>query len=445
MFGLLRVRPCKLTAEQKYRHRLHYCGTCKTLSRLYGQSSRILLNHDAVFLGEILSALELQNIADWSRYIQSYNCTSIPRENELPLSLQFAATANILLTEFKVADHIQDSNQRRWKLLAGIFDRAFRQAVARLEDWAFPLPELRVLQNLQTEREKNIGTLAAEFSPEEALKYLAFPTAKATAMFFSHGAKLIGKENLQSPLYRLGYDFGRLIYLLDAYEDFERDAIKNEFNAFRIAFHWAEPKLSTAQRQQIRARLLALQENIVESISRLSLPPATSQQFIERIKINVAQKLSISLPVITHRHQPSTLKSRWLASIMKTKKLLDQDSENISSLNFLKTPFVFAFVALVIFLFPKQSVKSTRECFELSANLMFLSALPGAIIGIFLTALPPELSEGKKKGKASNSGCGSCGDGCCDGGCDCCCFACSDSGCDCCSGCCDGCDCNCCD
>jgi uncharacterized protein DUF5685 len=57
MYGLMRARHCGQSIEQSERHRFHYCGTCKTMGRLYGQRSRILLNHDAVFLAELLTLL----------------------------------------------------------------------------------------------------------------------------------------------------------------------------------------------------------------------------------------------------------------------------------------------------------------------------------------------------------------------------------------------------
>ncbi len=43
MFGLMKRPP-----------REPYCGTCKTMGERYGQKTRLLLNHDTVFLAELL-------------------------------------------------------------------------------------------------------------------------------------------------------------------------------------------------------------------------------------------------------------------------------------------------------------------------------------------------------------------------------------------------------
>src|SRR5690349_11355933 len=115
MFGLMKARTCSLSPELKRQRRLHYCGTCKTIGSLYGQRSRALLNHDTVFLAELLSALSGtdRQLDEWNQSYQSYNCLALPRSAAaMPLVLQYAAAATLTLTEFKLADHIKDSKQR---------------------------------------------------------------------------------------------------------------------------------------------------------------------------------------------------------------------------------------------------------------------------------------------------------------------------------------------
>src|SRR5687768_8705234 len=115
MFGLMRAGKCGMSEEEKHFRRLNYCGTCKTIGSLYGAKARFLLNYDTVFLAEILSALSGENAREWPQSYQSFNCLSLPK-TDLPASLQFAATTNVILTELKLADHIVDENKRRHKL-----------------------------------------------------------------------------------------------------------------------------------------------------------------------------------------------------------------------------------------------------------------------------------------------------------------------------------------
>src|SRR5215468_8533268 len=223
MYGLMRVRHCGQSLEQSERHRFHYCGTCKTMGRLYGQRSRLLLNHDAVFLAELLTLLSAES-QPWNadKAYLSYNCLSLPRsEDDMPRALQLAAAANIMLTEFKVADRIKDGGLVRWRLVQRFFSGGFRRASALLRRLNFPVDDLRRLQDRQDEREA--APSSPRRSPVAALRRLASPTAAATAMFFTHGARSLGRPEVAYTSWRLGYDFGRLVYLLDAFEDYEED------------------------------------------------------------------------------------------------------------------------------------------------------------------------------------------------------------------------------
>src|SRR5438094_430739 len=142
MYGLMRAGHCSRNRERAYNRRLHYCGTCKTMGRLYGQKSRLLLNNDAVFLGELLSALTSDgaSIRNWDRSFQSYNCFSLPAgSEEMPLALQVAATATLVMSEFKVADQLDDGGQGKWKLARRLYSQSFYAASTRLKEWGFPL------------------------------------------------------------------------------------------------------------------------------------------------------------------------------------------------------------------------------------------------------------------------------------------------------------------
>src|SRR5215813_5171110 len=155
MYGLMRARHCGQSVEQSERHRFHYCGTCKTMAWLYGQRARLLLNHDAVFLAELLTLLSAES-SPWNadKAYLSYNCLSLPgSEEDMPRALQLAAAANIQLTEFKVADRIKDGGLVRWRLVRRFFSGGFRRAEALLRLLDFPVDELRRLEGRQDERE----------------------------------------------------------------------------------------------------------------------------------------------------------------------------------------------------------------------------------------------------------------------------------------------------
>lgn len=416
MFGLMRAKKCGMSADEKNFRRLNYCGTCKTIGSLYGQKSRLLLNHDTVFLAEILTTLSDETTSTWQKSYQSYNCLNLPKD-EMPFSLKFAATTNIILTEFKIADHISDTNKNRFKFAHRIFSKEFLIAEKLLNDWNFPLEKVRkLLQTQETLESKKLS-----------LEDYAEPTATATAYFFSHGVKLVGKQNLQNIAHEIGFTFGKLIYILDAFEDFERDEKSHQFNALQKVF---------GDKNKAVSILINLESEIISKIYKLPISDVKKQIFASRLRENLQKKIQDELPKVCYPKKRLNFSERYERAKNRAKEL----TVNYS---WAKALPIFVFVLMCAMVAPAQvrEAKSARECAEMSFNLMFLGSIFGAVLAlpkIFLQEgyTPPDFQQTAEKLEKKRQ------QGWCDW-CDCCdcgdCFDCD--GCDCCSGCCDSCDC----
>jgi uncharacterized protein DUF5685 len=466
MYGLMRARHCGQSPEQSDHHRFHYCGACKTMGRLYGQRSRLLLNHDVVFLAELLTLLSVEptaptmpampTVLNVDKAYLSYNCLSLPKsEDGMPRALQLAAAANILLTEFKVADRIKDGGLFRWRLIERFFSGGFRGGAALLRRLEFPVDELRRLQNRQDEREA--VSISSRRSPAAALRRLASPTAAATAMFFAHGARAVGglkAPELVDAMRRLGYDFGRLVYLLDAFEDYEKDSRRGEFNALRAAFGWVTESLTAEQRRHAAEGLFELRRRIVNRISALPIPKSYAKIFSERLDYNLSRKVEKSLPVLNAeahscRKRGLTLPARWKNAVSFARQIMSREETACSKGAWLKAHLAFASALTVVFLVPSAAsrLKTWQDCWGMGLNLMFLGALPGAILAV-VAPITSTAMNGEKKKRMSDcrDDCACCdylGD-CCEGCGECGCEWCGDNcHCNCCDGCCgcDGCDC----
>jgi len=444
MYGLMRARHCGQNIEQSELHRFHYCGTCKTMGRLYGQRSRLLLNHDAVFLAELLTLLSAES-PSWNadKAYLSYNCLSLPgSEDGMPRALQLAAAANILLTEFKVADRIKDGGLVRWRLVQRFLSGGFQRATAMLRRSGFPVDDMRRLQDRQDEREAN--PISPRRNPAAELRRLASPTAAATAMFFAHGARAVGRPESAGAMRRLGYDFGRLVYFIDAFEDYEKDWRQGEFNALRAAFGWTTESLTAEQRRRVADGLLELRRRIANRISALPIPESYARLFSERLDYNLSRKIGQSLPVFnfeTHscRKRGLTLSARWKNAVSFAKRLMNQEERVCSKGAWLKAYLAFVSALAVVFLVPSAAskLKTWQDCWSLGFNLMFLSALPGAVLAVATSIPDPAMNSSKKR---RESGWCNCFGDCCECGCEGCCEHCN-----CCDGCCacDGCGCDC--
>lgn len=416
MFGLMSYRKCGRPAAERRRWRLHYCGTCKTIGSRYGQRSRMLLNHDAVFLAELLTALRGVDADAWGRAYQSWNCMAMPR-GEQPAELRYAAAVTLLLAEYKVADHAADTGKGIWRAVRRLLSKGFRGAACDLREFGFPLDQAGAMLGRQSAIEAQGGSIDD----------FARPTAETTALVFRHGAVAVGVAKQANRLEEIGRRFGWLTYVLDAWEDFARDASGGGFNGLAAAGlnrNWAAEKI----REEARW--------IAGELDGLGLPAAMGQ----RLRANIASKLAESIP-----HRPvcrtaprRTLRERWQAASRRAQELEP-------------APMLFAAIAGMAFLFPSHAreARSSSECLSMGFNLMAVGGLLASAAGggrkhpILPEGVSDAVQETVKEKGRWRSGCGDCCssldscDGCCDAACDCvvCADLCSCSGNCCCGNC----------
>jgi hypothetical protein len=372
MFGLM-----------KRAGRMAYCGSCKTIGALYGHRARLALNHDMVFLAELL--MEISGEPEWSAAHRSFNCMSMPREH--PFALEYAATAAVVLAHFQIEDQILDGGGWWWWSVRRLFSGSYRRAARRMRHWGFPLSEVKDLLASQGDREAR----------RVSLQDVAEPTARAAEMVFSYGEKL---TSTRAPrlLGSIGSRFGYLVYVLDAWEDRERDRKSRDFNAL-IAF----PEVDG------RVEILAAVESLEKDLS---------PELAARLRTNVEERLGLRIRVL-HGVCRKSAGERWRGAVAFARSMKERERAG-----FLKGAAVLGTVSVLAFLVPHQirGAESWRHCFGLVMNLMAVGA-------IFATVPIPELP-GKKPPQFR--GCCDCGSGCCDA-CDCeCCECCGECGsCDC--------------
>ena len=199
----------------------------------------MLLNNDAVFLAELLTALgpDQGSVKSWAKSLYSYNCASLPvNEEQMPLALRIASAATLVMSEMKLKDQIDDNPKSGFKLIGKLYSESFFKAAAHLKEWGVPMDDLWSWCRAQHEREAEVQTAARTRNTQETLSYLSEPTSAMTGFVFLHAAAAIGvSEETQQKMQALGMQFGALIYLLDAFEDDPKDAKRGEFNALHSA------------------------------------------------------------------------------------------------------------------------------------------------------------------------------------------------------------------
>jgi hypothetical protein len=307
----MKPSPCVYPGEEKKQYRLYYCGICKTIGTQYGHKMRLILNHDIAFFAEILSQLptERKDNQQWDSAFYRSNCFILPgnknknkMQAQIPFFFSIAAAVNVLLAKLTIDDKIDDSrrNPVLWKWFKSLTANQYNRALDQLEKWKFPLERILMLAYQQKIREK-------EENAGEVLDYFSESTALITGIIFQHSAgiaviKKKKQKSLMRNMFALGYHLGKLVYLLDAWEDFEKDYKKGAFNAIAAAYRITAGKLDESIKTQVSERILDERDAILERIHRLTIPGEKIQAFSRRLRVNLSQRLN-ACEGNAHKHQ----------------------------------------------------------------------------------------------------------------------------------------------
>lgn len=196
-------------------YRGYYCGLCKNLQKRYGRIGQMLLNYDMTFLIILLSGLYEPGEEE-----AQHRCIPHPLQRHRQIQNEvtgYAADMNVLLSYQKALDDWRDERSRPKRALAAALYPSYKK--------------LRVTYRRQAETlEKCIRQLSdAEKKGLEDLDYVAGLSGKFLGEIFAW------KEDMwQQELYTLGFFLGKFIYLMDAFEDMEKDRKKENYNIFLI-------------------------------------------------------------------------------------------------------------------------------------------------------------------------------------------------------------------
>ncbi len=250
MFGYVQPVAAELKVREWNVYRAYYCGLCKELARGYGLAARMLLNYDMV-----TAALLADGAAGRAGRVLPERCVAGPlRRRPVCQStdgLRLAADALVLTAWYKLTDDWKDERGLR-RAGAGalrlLLRGAHRRAAARR-------PELDAVF-----AEGTAAQSAAEGRACRDADEAADATARMTQAIFS--AAVPGSRAAA----RLGLFVGRILYYLDAAEDFEKDAKRGAYNVFALQGLSREDAVGEARRLcRLSAGEAALAYNLLDT------------------------------------------------------------------------------------------------------------------------------------------------------------------------------------
>lgn len=211
MFGYITINKDELKIKDYNKYKAFYCGLCHSLKQEYGISGQMTLSYDMTFLGILLSSLYEDDTETVMR-----RCIPHPVKKHGAISNEYtdyAAAMNVLLTYYKLKDDWEDEKSIRSNTLAGLLKRAFKKAAGK-----YPRQSeiIAACISKQRELEQNI-----KISIDEA----ATPTGEMLAEIFD-----MKQDVWSGHLKKMGFYLGKYIYILDAYDDIEKDIKNKNFN-----------------------------------------------------------------------------------------------------------------------------------------------------------------------------------------------------------------------
>lgn len=212
MFGYVSAHKPELRMREFYKYKAYYCGLCKVLREKYGFLGQVTLTYDMTFLVILLTSLyESETEREESRCIVHPAKKQKMIYNEMT---EYAADMNIILIYYKLLDDWQDEKSK----VGYIGQRAYQKVFCQLKQ---KYPEkcdviqacLERLHQYEVQREENIDIVARCFG--ELMGELF----------------VYQKDVWEETLREMGFYLGKFIYILDAYDDVEKDIEKNNYNA----------------------------------------------------------------------------------------------------------------------------------------------------------------------------------------------------------------------
>ena len=214
MFGYVMVNQDELKLKDFKRYRSFYCGLCRALEKRYGITGKIALTYDMTFADILLNAyMELPLRSERHR------CMIHPvRKQDMLFNeiTDYCADMTLLLTYYKMLDDVNDDGSMTGRLFVMKEKKKFEKTADMYPRQAKVFEDsMRELAQTEERREYDLDTVAGY-------------TGNILAEL------LVYKESDWSDeLRRLGFYLGKFIYLLDAFEDLEKDLKKGAYNPWQ--------------------------------------------------------------------------------------------------------------------------------------------------------------------------------------------------------------------
>ena len=214
MFGYVTAFEPELKVKDFKKYKAYYCGLCRVLREKYGHLGQMTLTYDMTFAILLLTSLYESETKN-----ELHRCKVHPVKKQAMLTneiTEYAADMNLILAYYHLKDDWTDDRS-----VAGFAGTCALRRRVRCAVKQYPSQSRAVQRELR--------------------KLAAYEKAGATDVDLPAGCFgrlmeelfLYKKDRWEPQLRRLGFYLGKFIYIMDAYEDLEKDLKRGSYNPLK--------------------------------------------------------------------------------------------------------------------------------------------------------------------------------------------------------------------
>lgn len=270
MFGYIVPEKPEMKIKEYELFRAYYCGVCRSIGKHQGQLKRLMLNYDSTFLAVLLSAVAGEKVK-----VLKKRCMAHPLEKRHVISqsevVDYASDINIILAYYNLEDKKRDEASLISSSALIMLRRSFKRLRKQYEKKCTVMEkQLDDLVKLEKEKCASMDMAAEPFAKlmEEVTAY----------------EPLCSDEKIEKILRWTGYNLGKWIYLLDAFDDLEKDIKAGNYNPLVYQYGYDNQDIS-GFKDKIRSRV---EFNLTYSLNEVSrafelLETKTNKSILENI------------------------------------------------------------------------------------------------------------------------------------------------------------------
>ena len=213
MYGYIEIYKPELKVKDNDIYRSYYCGFCDTLKNTYGRAAQLTVGYDMVFLIILLTSLY-----DEKTNLSKKRCIVSPKKHFFRTNKfsEYAADMQILYVYLKCRDDWNDEHKLLSLVEKNLLENKFKSVKKKYSEKAeYIISEILKLENLEINKITDIDALS-DFS------------GNIISELFSYN-----NDMWQESLRKIGFYIGKYIYILDAFEDVDKDIKNNNFNPLK--------------------------------------------------------------------------------------------------------------------------------------------------------------------------------------------------------------------